>query len=119
MKRFLACLVFLTIAVIAMAGHYAQGEGMQETLNICTPVTGTAYEISPAFGHAIAYAENGVYSAQTLTAPTHSPRSGFHTASTGGKVPSLSPCGYKYELRHTKVWSVCSSSVSKLYVLRV
>lgn len=119
MKRFLACLVCLFIAVVAMIGQYARGRGMQENLHIHSSVPHAACEISATFGHAIAYAENGSYTAQTLTVSNHSPHSGLHTASIGGRVPSVSPGSSSHELGHTNVQGVLLRSVRKLYVLRV
>lgn len=119
MKRFPACLVILFVAVVAMMGHYAQRGGTQGNLNLMLAVQQSECEISASFGHAVAYAENGSHSIQSVTANSHSPRSGFSTLSFGGRIPSPSFNGNNLEFRNIPVMGKPQRLVAKLYVLRV
>lgn len=51
MKRYLACLIALTVALVAIGKTLVQQEGTQESL-----YQHSQYELSASFGHAIAYA---------------------------------------------------------------
>lgn len=119
MKRFLA---YLTVVVVALAAALAGigPSGTQGDFYQYMPVQGNGdeCEISATLGHAVAYAENGTYS-QSQTCTNYSPRSGFHTASTGGNVPSYSPEGHRHKFRCIPIIGVPCRSGAKLYVLRV
>lgn len=50
MKRLLACLALVTVALLAAAGHYVYGADTQELLYNNISAQDSGYEISATFG---------------------------------------------------------------------
>ncbi len=117
MKRFLACLALVTVALLATAGRYVHEADAQEILYNNMTAHDCGYEISATFGHAVAYAENGTYTQSTLQ--NCSPRSGFPTVSIGGRIPAPSFVGYNAGFRSMPVVGKPCKGGIRLYVLRV
>lgn len=118
MKRFLACLALVTVALLATAGRYVYGADTQEVLYNNITAQECGYEISASFGHAVAYAENGTYT-QATTLQNCSPRSGFPTVSIGSRIPAPSFEGHNLEYRSVPVMGKPCKGGIRLYVLRV
>lgn len=122
MKRFLAYLIASMIAFVAIGNGLVPQEGAQEALyNINSAEShynGYECEISASFGHAIAFAENSTV-IQSVTASSHSPRSGYPTVSIGGNIPSPSFNGHNAEYRVVPIVGHPYRFSAKLYVLRV
>lgn len=117
MKRFLACLALITVALFATAGHCVYEADAQGTPNH-NNIQGCGYEISATLGHAVAYAENGTYT-QSTTLQNCSPRSGFPTISIGSRIPAPSSEGSNVKFRSVPVMGKPCSGGIRLYVLRV
>ena len=62
MKRYLACLIALMVALVAIGNSLVQQEGAQESLYDINSIDSLYHhsqcEVSASFGHAMAYAEN-------------------------------------------------------------
>lgn len=120
MKRLLACLALVTVALLATAGLYVYGADTQELLYNNIYAQDSGYEISATFGHAVAYAENGTGAyTQSTTLQNCSPRSGFPTVSIGSRIPAPSFEGYNMEYRSVPVMGKPCKGGKRLYVLRV
>lgn len=122
MKRYLACLIALTVALLAIGSTPVLQEGAQESLYDINHTESlyhhTQCELSASFGHAMAYAENYT-TVQTVTATNYSPRSGYSTVSIGGNIPSPSFNGHNVEHRSVPTVGHPYRFSAKLYVLRV
>ena len=122
MKRYLACLIALTVALLAIGSTPVLQEGAQESLydiNLTeSPDHRTQCEVVASFGHAMAYAENYT-TVQSVTATNYSPRSGYSTVSIGGNIPSPSFNGHNVEHKSVPTAGHPYRFSAKLYVLRV
>ena len=122
MKRYLACLIALMVALVAIGNSLVQQEGAQESLYDINSEESLYHssqcELSASFGHAIAYAENYTM-VQSVTATNYSPRSGYSTVSIGGNIPSPSFNGHNVEHKSVPTVGHPYRFSAKLYVLRV
>ena len=122
MKRYLACLIALMVALVAIGNSLVLQDGAQESLYDINPAESLYHhsqcEVAASFGHALAYAENYT-TVQSVTATNYSPRSGYSTVSIGGNIPSPSFNGHNVEYKSVPTVGHPYRFSAKLYVLRV
>lgn len=111
MKRFLACIAFIVLALVTVTEQHSPERGdVLSCLQEC-PVIQSA-------GHAIAYAENGV-SSQVSSGSNFSTRSNTPTLSIGNNIPSPSFNGHSAGRKAEGSIGKVHTFHTRLYVLRV